>query len=283
MPKTYNPFNYRELNTEADIRDDADLRAWTKINARKAPGIGASLHSLARPELTDISQVRDQIDAGRWMAANPGSEEAKEKFRSYGGKVYDDWQSKHLGEDNPLPWQKYLPVDAVEMGDEFNRRPESYFTDGMNEGVDRSDMFEAARSPMEAAIAKKYRSQYGNKLSGLKAAGAVEGKARYGKEMARAADVYGKQQQIRMQNFKEQYEYQERRRQIYNQWVQAQNAAKGSWLSTVLGGLGTIGGFLLGGPAGAMAGAAAGGMAGGAAAPKTTSQGFPQNTGGAAG
>lgn len=206
------------------------------------------------------------------------------------------WQTQDLSESNPLPWQKYLDQGAIDIANDifanarqprtpanlqlsgwgasgdpnalktgdFGEAPVGHdkYTDDLLKGVEMGAP--TGGSPMSDAISRKYQRETESNIGNLRRQIEQNAPMTQAKQLARAADIYGKQQAIRMQNFKEQYEFQQRRAQLYAAWKQAKDAGSASIFSAVLGGIGAVGGFIVGGPAGAAAGYAGGSAAGAA-------------------
>lgn len=177
-----------------------------------------------------------------------------------------NYLKNELSESNPLPWQSYLPKEITDLGSDIQSRanPQSQYQQAMS-GVNINPSMGAtnvAPSPMSAAISRKYQRGLGNSLQSLMTNQQIQSQTNASNELNRAGNVFAKQYQLQVQNFKEQYAFQQQRMQMYQQWMAAQNAAKSNFFSSVLGGMLGIGGMLLGGPAGAAAGAAAGSSAG---------------------
>lgn len=174
-----------------------------------------------------------------------------------------DWQKKDLSEDNALPWQTYLPkeIEGLASGIQSRGQNPGLITNQLLQGVEGGHVKGpdalGGNSLMSSAIAKKYEGQLGEGIESLKNKTKADELKRGNEEMMRAADVFGRSQAIKMQNFREQYEYQAKRKAIYEQWKNAKSQAEASMWSSILGGVFTVGAALIPGAAPAVAAAGA--------------------------
>lgn len=171
-------------------------------------------------------------------------------------KTAPKYQMEQLSKSNPLPWQKYIdPSISGDSNDivnqQLNRNNSDYYDASFNRGVDFSPPKAAPTgNAMLDAINNKYASQYGTKYSGLALESDTKKPAWQSSQLNRTAGVLGTVQANEMQNFREQFQYQQQRQQLYQQWKSAQDQAKGSFLSSILQiGLGAIATFATGGAA----------------------------------
>lgn len=152
-----------------------------------------------------------------------------------------------LSESNPLPWQQYLDRDTANLGANIETRAKS----GYNEekplmGLGDTEGVLTDQSPMGKAIGARFAREYGNKIEDIKNANSISSKVKSQRDLSRASDVFAKQHQIRIQNYKEQMDYQKERMRMYDEWKAAQDKAQSDFLSSVLGFIPGIGGIALG-------------------------------------
>ncbi len=161
------------------------------------------------------------------------------------------WLKENLSEKNPLPWQQYFDDSITgESGlikQQLNEAYSDVFAGGLenpngylHKALEISDVgpLQAEggyQSPMAAAIAQKYQAQANDKLKAVRDAQKAEMPGKISKNLGRIANQIGTVQNLKMQNFKEQYAFQQKRQEIYNAWVQANNQAQAQFWGQVLG------------------------------------------------
>lgn len=191
-----------------------------------------------------------------WTMDKPLSPEVAAK---YGNKTTPDWLGKDLSESNPLPWQRYLDKGVEAMGSDIlnNRVNGRFYENNLLYGIpdkaeklDYSSVLGGSGNPQLDAIARKYQKQVGDSLNSLKGQANYDLGVMKAKETSRASDILGTAEKIRMSNFKEQWDYQQKRQQILDQQKNAQQAAEASTLGSILGLGGAVVGTVLGGPIG---------------------------------
>lgn len=135
---------------------------------------------------------------------------------------YEQWKQKALSEENPLPWQKYMPkqVDYI-AGDIYQRAMhgaikndyslENSYLGGIGGKYSNPSLLGGDGGPMSQAISRKYARDYSSKVKSIEDQFAAKKPGILSQQMGRATDIYNKQMQLRMQNFKEQYDYQVQR------------------------------------------------------------------------
>lgn len=167
--------------------------------------------------------------------------------------TYPTYQTNTLSKQNPLPWQVYLPGQATDLAGQINNRALSGSDNAqrdelLNYGVNNTAPTKTASSlesnsvsAQSQAINNKASSSIGNNLDSIKAQNMINAnpELRESQELSRAADIYGKDAAINMQNFKEQYNYEQQRQQMYVQYQNAQKQAQGQTLASILGLVGT--------------------------------------------
>jgi hypothetical protein len=163
--------------------------------------------------------------------------------------------SKPLDPSNKLPWQRYFDPSVDEnlthpainrgMEDGYFEKQLNYGTGG-DSGLGGGGLKGDESSPMSAAISQKYQDQYGNASASLKAQNKNQGDIRQSNELSRASNMLGSEDQLKMQNFKEQYAYQQKRYEAVKAWEQAKQQSQMQWLNMIIGGVSSIGGAVLG-------------------------------------
>lgn len=178
-----------------------------------------------------------------------------------------DWNAP-LGPDNLLPWQQNLDPQATLLGAQMKARahmPETY--SGLYTGVDEragiaanpaGSSLAASASPMSTALERRAAREGEQSTRHLKTTFDMSVPLKKQQDLTAVSDVFAKQKQIELANFKEQYAYQLERQKIY----QAQEDAKAQVLGTIFGALaglaGTAIGFAIAGPVGAAVGGSLG-------------------------
>lgn len=172
-------------------------------------------------------------------------------------------QTQDLSKSNPLPWQRYIDPSVSDnlvnqqLGRVFgksanafdvtnNINPDGsyktqptntgdYFNQSQLKGVDiKGGAPKSTGNAMLDAINNKYASQYANKYSALGTQSGIDKTKWQSNQLANTGAILGNVQANAMQNFKEQYAYQQQRQQLFNQWQNANEQAKGSFLSSLL-------------------------------------------------
>lgn len=164
---------------------------------------------------------------------------------------------KDLSQDNPLQWQRYYSPAVLNdiVGPALGRsgvfsgpQDENYFYKQDMQGVDQSlgkdigastnNGYQNSGDPMSAAIAKKYQSDFSDKLRGIQGQQKINSISQQNQEAGRAGNMLGTMDKLALDNFREQYAYQEKRRQLFTQWQQAKDAATAGYIGQVIGGVG---------------------------------------------
>jgi hypothetical protein len=154
-----------------------------------------------------------------------------------------------LSETNPLEWQTYFQSPTLELaktiqgrgmgGDPINRSELLNYGAGGNKlgGMAGDALGSRSVSSMSDALSKKVSAQSEAKTKAAKNIMDVQENPELQKsnELARAAEVFGKDQANRMMNFKEQYNYEQERARQAQELLNAQNAATSGVMSNLLG------------------------------------------------
>ena len=167
-----------------------------------------------------------------------------------------------LSESNKLPWQQYLDTSLANNLDATGKNHNGLANqiwnraqNGENEGllshgvptqasaIQLGNQPQGYNNPMNDAIAGKYNEKLTDTIRNQKQLQDMGAPMRQSEELARSSDIFGKQQAIQMQNFKEQYAFQQQRQQLFTQYVNAQNQAEGEVLGQILGSLPFVGGI----------------------------------------
>lgn len=188
-----------------------------------------------------------------------------------------DYLKKDLSKKNPLPWQRYIDPGVSDVvnsqlgrvygtsdnafdpnninADGSYKEQPTKQTDSYTQNIERGVNFSGGTpkptgNAMLDAINNKYANQFANKYAGLATNNKINKPVYQSSQLARTGSVLGNIQANEMANFKEQYAFQQQRQQMYNQWQQEQERAKGGFLSSLLQiGLGAIATFATGGAA----------------------------------
>lgn len=223
---------------------------------RNAPPLPAEYDPNADPKKYDYSYADPKSDritvAGNPVASMP------------------DWMTKNLSPTNALPWQQYLNNDVVKMGAQIGedaQDPGKFLNYGMSGTAPKLGAVSSlgGNSAMNSALSNKYQGILGNKMSSFQNKQNANLPTEQSQQMLKSADVFANAQKIAMNNYQEQQAYEDKRRQISDQYWNAKAAASASTLTSILSMVGTVGGAIIGGPAGAAAGGAIGAGAGAAA------------------
>lgn len=160
-----------------------------------------------------------------------------------------DWLTKNLNRQNPMPWENYLPDEianssnSLAANDLAKARTPGYLTGQVLNGVGAASTNNmgagnslGAANPMGSAIAKRYQAGLGNKLATIQSQVQASEPTMQSQELNRAAQMFGSDQAIAQANFKEQYNYETQRNQLYNQYKNALSAGTASTVGQVIGG-----------------------------------------------
>lgn len=171
--------------------------------------------------------------------------------------------SKAFGEDNALPGQRYYDprVDSELTNPQLERlgfngkqyKTGDYYSDFLNEGVPKGGLDTQGaglsasedNDPMGQAIRGKAQRDYSGKISNLKNTIEANRTLNASNELTRTGNILGAEEQLKIQNHKEQYAYQQQRIQMYNQWINAQQQAKAQFFGSIFGFAGTAGAVAL--------------------------------------
>lgn len=162
------------------------------------------------------------------------------------------WETGDLSRQNPLPWQAYLPNEIANSagglaeGIQAKGEDPNYLKGQLMQGVSQDSTTHlgagsslGANSPMSSAISKRYQNSLGNKLSQFQNTANASADSMRSQEENKAAQMYGSDQQIAQANYKEQYQYQMQRQQLYNAYQNANNAADSQMISQIIQGAAT--------------------------------------------
>lgn len=155
-----------------------------------------------------------------------------------------------LSQDNPLPWQTYVPKEIDALAGDMLQRGEKFHYDQAMRGIPNNVKLSASNlspTPQSEAIARKYERDVSNKLGSLRTQTEMQTPLKTSTGFGRSADIYGKQRAVQMQNFKEQYEFQNERLRQQKQKEAMIQAEKDAFFNNVLGGIPLVGGILAGG------------------------------------
>lgn len=234
-----------------------DLAAWkasqpNSTPQRQDPNIGPALEEyLKNPSLSQ--NEKDSVT--NWLNASPSDRQRNPgnyKIPGYYDQENPTWLSQNLSPENPLPWQKYLPSDVRDIADAQFARDANYYKKGIiGNSLDPSSMFSPKQTPMSQAIENKYKKMADTKISGLLQETGNKATALESRAQQSASDIYGKQMQIIMNNFKEQYEFQRQRKEAQDRYKAMQAQAESQFFSAVFGWIPFVGGAMAAGAASA--------------------------------
>lgn len=195
-------------------------------------------------------------ESGDWLSSM-GLGELGDKFYNAERQKMEKYKTQELGQDNPLPWQKYTPstlvgTDATGGGfvnDTLTRlNSPNVLKDTQFKNVNYGGMNPMRRDslgdPVSAALNNKYASQYDTKIAGLKNEATIKDPVYRSKQYDRAGRVLGAVWQNQVANYKEQVAFQQQREQMWQQWKNAQDQAKASFISAALSFIPVIGGAI---------------------------------------
>lgn len=155
------------------------------------------------------------------------------------------WQTQDLSPTNPLPWQKYVDENPTvgTVSDSINRAKDpSQYENTLNYGLSNkpisgyeSNLGMQGTDPMVGALNEKYQRDVGDKVQGIKSQNAANQPAYESGELGKAGKVVSAIQNNALTNFKEQYQFQMQRYNLYQQWQAQQNGAIGSFIGGAIG------------------------------------------------
>ncbi len=167
--------------------------------------------------------------------------------------------TQDLSKSNPLPWQRYFDHSATGAANQSADRnltsinpdgslnQNGYLAQTMSHGIPgqmaqlkAGPMGAAPDSPMSEAIANKYSTQSDKALSSFKSQKAIEQQGQASGELNQNTNQLGTMKKLELQNYKEQYDYQQKRQQLLMGWQIAQQQAKMQILGTAIGAGGSI-------------------------------------------
>lgn len=157
--------------------------------------------------------------------------------------------TKPFGPDNSLPGQQYFnPIIDKDLlplvGPNANNG-----LDAQNYGVkDAVIPFALNRNgggagalgnnnPMAEALANNYQRDLNSNVNAITNRNAVNAPLVESNNQLRAANMMTAEQQNINQNYLQQYDYQEKRKQLYQEWVNNNQNATYGWISSILGGV----------------------------------------------
>lgn len=166
--------------------------------------------------------------------------------------AYPKFLTEDLSEENALPWQRYFDESITGGGglidEQIGRTSHAtdssgYLDKTLNLGLKDAPQLQATGfgfdSPMSEALAKKYSARVADGIKSIKTQGKIDRGSQVSKALGVIGNEIGASEKLRIQNFKEQYQYQQQRQQVYNQWVMANDAARAQFWGQVLGLAGT--------------------------------------------
>lgn len=116
----------------------------------------------------------------------------------------------------------------------------------------------ATPSDFNKALSGISKKRFETTYNDLKREKAFQGELAQNDERQSVAKQLARQEQLKMKNFAEQQNFVNQRKVLNEQIQTAKDAGRSSVLSGILGGLGAVGGFIVGGPGGAVAGGSIG-------------------------
>lgn len=192
-------------------------------------------------KLTPLQQ-KEKEDLENWKNSSPeGRDRAPGNYRvpGYYDKANPTWLNRDLSPSNPLPWQQYLPKEVSELGYQQMDRNAGSINSDLTKGINNHGIFGTPEdSPQSQAIARKYQNIAQNKIDQIKTSAGEKSVLGESKQLQSASDIFGTQQKVLMQNFKEQYSFQEQRKQAFSQYQNAQSQATAGFFASVIQAIG---------------------------------------------
>lgn len=158
------------------------------------------------------------------------------------------WLTENLGEDNPLPWQRYYDPNIADpnkkgsLAASLLGRDQNYYNAANNIGLEDTEqqltqpqLTGNYSSPMADAIARKSQTDMSSKLQGIRTANQANAPMQYSQGQGRAAKVINAAQENRNKNFQEQYDFQMKRYDLKRQHDAMVREEKDAFLGNVLG------------------------------------------------
>lgn len=127
-----------------------------------------------------------------------------------------------------------------------------------------SGLIQPGQNPMSAAIAGKYQKDMNRELSNLRTVSEIDRPMQASKYISEAADIGNKIKSVQQQNIMQSWSFDAAKDALRRQRENAKAQAEASFISSIFGLVGTIGGALVAGPVGAAVGGAVGAGAGSA-------------------
>lgn len=157
--------------------------------------------------------------------------------------------SSQLSEDNALPWQRYLGADiSKDLPQEMINRGANpdYYVNATNRNMGSDYKLPgtdaiSGGSPLLGAINKRYQQRFDTAMDSQKATQKNDASKYQADQIGSANKLMTAVEQNRMQNFKEQWDFQMQRYNQYREWERSQNEARSKTIGTILGYLGPIG------------------------------------------
>lgn len=155
-----------------------------------------------------------------------------------------------MGKNNPLPGQNYYAGAASDLANEQAGRGTGFYSDKMNYGVgDQPLQAQHSNDPMVQALQGQYSGQLDNQVNAIRHqnenAAVTAGSNEQSQAMNEKSQIY----QNEVKNFNEQYAYEMKRQNLYNQWRRAKDQAEAGLYGAIFSGVGGIAGGVLGGGA----------------------------------
>jgi hypothetical protein len=171
--------------------------------------------------------------------------------------------SGDLSKSNPLPWQQYMPGQITDstnpnsiVSQQLTKGPE-YFQNTLNNANvvgSKQPMFNQnftgsgapgqAPSGQNAAIAQSAEGNVDRNQMALQTNAQQASPMLYSQMQGQAGSEMGAAQNLALQNFQAQYQFQLQRQNLYNQWRSTQNQASLGYLNSLTGGLGSMGSMM---------------------------------------
>ena len=159
--------------------------------------------------------------------------------------------TQNLSESNPLPWQQYfnpLIGDTNQEGSwatQTLKRGPSYYSDTEGYGVGKNpinagapQLSGARANPMSTAIASKYQRDTDSKLQKMRTNREMDSAVKYSSAIGKVGQVLGSAQGLANRNYQEQFQFQQQRQQLFDQWRQHVAQQEAAYTQQILQGIG---------------------------------------------
>ena len=151
--------------------------------------------------------------------------------------------SRELSEQNALPWQRYLGTDiSRDLPQQMINQGATpdYYLNTTNRNVNDKLSLPTvdplgSKSPMMSAINKRYEKRFDDSMKSFRANQGYDASKYQADQLTDANKIMAAVEQNKMQNFKEQWDFQMQRYERYNAWKRAESEARSNVICQVLG------------------------------------------------